>query len=632
MSIDPVRYIVLPRVVALSIMCPLLTAFTDMIGILGGDAGELVAWKQSVTEFLSIPTSAQVIDLAYSSTWGALSGLPKASTDAPQQTASWFAPGLLCATDNDGLWVLRSMYPVEWLHISELDGLPSDQLLHVALDDSANVWLGTRAGIAKLDLQLQVSHWPQDPYLSQRALTLFKGPSSHVYAGWWGGLFRIVTVPYDDELHKTGAPLVEPLPGIDEAILSTCWASALWWTAGDSLVSFLGATLHPPTGMADNSVLCIARHEDAIWLGHPAGQMSRVQTEPGQNGLPSFETWQHFSPQDGLPHSNLNCLWFHDGTLFVGSGAGLYQQSGLGTGPSFQTVDQLPPEDVRTQATWRGSHWVGGEAGLWESDGSGWWQIPLWPGASEVQSISATAETLWVTAGMGGIAARVGNSWTVPQRHPSLAVAAFADVAVSNNGIAYAATNVGVAFINNHLVAPLTPASPPDVQRLLWHDASLFVGTPLGLYRWTPGRNWQNWTILDGLPGSDVQAIAAAPAPFILLGTAQGAGFFPVALQPTDVPSDTHDLAASKSAATNICLIASRQGNLLRVPIPHEDATSMRLYDIRGRYLNEWRSDEPGFLVGRATTHNGQRLGTGLYFGRFPTKAGAQTVRVLVTP
>lgn len=36
MSIDPVRFLVLPRVAALSLMCPLLTVFTDAVGILGG--------------------------------------------------------------------------------------------------------------------------------------------------------------------------------------------------------------------------------------------------------------------------------------------------------------------------------------------------------------------------------------------------------------------------------------------------------------------------------------------------------------------------------------------------------------------------------------------------------------------
>jgi len=35
-SVDPVNYLVLPRVLALTIMCPILTAFSDLIGIFGG--------------------------------------------------------------------------------------------------------------------------------------------------------------------------------------------------------------------------------------------------------------------------------------------------------------------------------------------------------------------------------------------------------------------------------------------------------------------------------------------------------------------------------------------------------------------------------------------------------------------
>ena len=36
MSIDPVRFLVMPRTLALSLMCPLLTLFSDIIGIFGG--------------------------------------------------------------------------------------------------------------------------------------------------------------------------------------------------------------------------------------------------------------------------------------------------------------------------------------------------------------------------------------------------------------------------------------------------------------------------------------------------------------------------------------------------------------------------------------------------------------------
>ncbi|MCC6669737.1 MAG: ABC transporter permease [Planctomycetes bacterium] len=36
MSVDPVDYLVLPRVVGLTVMCPLLTIFSNMVGIFGG--------------------------------------------------------------------------------------------------------------------------------------------------------------------------------------------------------------------------------------------------------------------------------------------------------------------------------------------------------------------------------------------------------------------------------------------------------------------------------------------------------------------------------------------------------------------------------------------------------------------
>jgi phospholipid/cholesterol/gamma-HCH transport system permease protein len=36
MSVDPARYLVLPRVIAMTIMCPMLTIFSNIVGILGG--------------------------------------------------------------------------------------------------------------------------------------------------------------------------------------------------------------------------------------------------------------------------------------------------------------------------------------------------------------------------------------------------------------------------------------------------------------------------------------------------------------------------------------------------------------------------------------------------------------------
>ena len=38
MSINPVRFLVMPRLLAMLVMCPVLTVYTDMIGILGGGA------------------------------------------------------------------------------------------------------------------------------------------------------------------------------------------------------------------------------------------------------------------------------------------------------------------------------------------------------------------------------------------------------------------------------------------------------------------------------------------------------------------------------------------------------------------------------------------------------------------
>jgi len=50
-SVDPVNYLVLPRVVALTLMCPVLTAFSDFIGIFGGSIVGQIHLDVSVTFF-----------------------------------------------------------------------------------------------------------------------------------------------------------------------------------------------------------------------------------------------------------------------------------------------------------------------------------------------------------------------------------------------------------------------------------------------------------------------------------------------------------------------------------------------------------------------------------------------------
>lgn len=52
-SVDPVNYLVLPRVVALTLMCPILTAFSDFIGIFGGSIVGQIHLNVSTTFYWS---------------------------------------------------------------------------------------------------------------------------------------------------------------------------------------------------------------------------------------------------------------------------------------------------------------------------------------------------------------------------------------------------------------------------------------------------------------------------------------------------------------------------------------------------------------------------------------------------
>lgn len=57
-SVDPVNYLVLPRVVALTVMCPILTAISDFIGIFGGSIVGQVHLGVSATYYWSSVSEA----------------------------------------------------------------------------------------------------------------------------------------------------------------------------------------------------------------------------------------------------------------------------------------------------------------------------------------------------------------------------------------------------------------------------------------------------------------------------------------------------------------------------------------------------------------------------------------------
>lgn len=52
MSVDPVDFLVMPRIVAMTVMCPVVTIFTNIIGILGGGIVSQTRLNVSLTTYL----------------------------------------------------------------------------------------------------------------------------------------------------------------------------------------------------------------------------------------------------------------------------------------------------------------------------------------------------------------------------------------------------------------------------------------------------------------------------------------------------------------------------------------------------------------------------------------------------
>lgn len=477
-------------------------------GVLAGsDAGLLVRWQGARIDSLRVPTRSRVVAITHSN----LVAQKPATKGAPvgAQTAPAFQLGLVAATERDGLWILRQAWPVRWLRIGEMDGLPSREILAVLTDEYGALWAATRAGLARLSLDadtgtIRLSAWPQDPLLTQRATSLLSAPNRRVYFGYWGGLAY-----FDPNVMQ---PVVETLPGVDEGIAGIAWSDeGLWWSNGRSLRSFLGVELMLPEGVASARVCAIAAIGDEIWMGDDGGGVSIARRSGEDRG-------QHAT---GVFHGSVRNLFAFGEHTYAGPNRGLHVALRLGTGVQFQPVEAAPEGEVRAQVAWKGHHWIGGSMGLWERRDSGWWPHHLWSGASEIQSMVATAETLWATAGEGGVAFHDGTAWTVTAETCHFA----GPLAVDTRGRVAVGTDTGVMIRDGRRCEVVETLGGIPRSIAFW-GSSLVVGGESGVWlvedsgRSQRGSGWRMSRLSADV--RDVWSLAVDPLNHLWVGTGCG--------------------------------------------------------------------------------------------------------------
>ena len=543
--------------------------------IAGGADGLLVSWNGNHVDSLRVPSRSRVVGIAT---------LLVRTTDA----AVTFPPGLVVATEHDGVWVLQRVAPVQWLQLTEMDGLPSDATLDVVPDAYGCVWAATRAGLARIDADGRVTAWPHDAWLSQRATSLFHAPNRRVYFGFWNGL-----ASFDP---GEPAPRVDPSPGVSNLITGIAWsAEGLWWTDGRMQRSFLGAEIPLPQSLADARAGCLFVAADSVWVGHPAGIASVASA--------SAPRWARVAPDSAVVPGEITGFCRVNGDVYAGTAHGLYVATRLGAELRFQTVESAPSGEVRAQVVWQGRHWIGGSMGLWERRGTAWWPFQLWSGASEIHSMTATAETLWAAAGEGGLAFHDGTAWTVPSGTCSTAFAG--RVAAGPRSDTWVGTRSGIVSVHGTTLRTVAGSAGLCAQALCAWNGDLAVGTSTGLWIQSNG-TWRRLGMQDRLPSSNVLSLAVDADRSLWVGTANGvcvllaagvASFAPATWTPADNETERIDV-----------------------------------YDVRGRRIRTWLTP-PSTWDARhwdETDANGQRVASGIYFARARQRSGRATTHRIV--
>jgi hypothetical protein len=542
--------------------------------IAGGMAGLLVSWNGGQVDSLRVPCRSRVVGIAT---------LLVRTTD----TEVAFPPGLVVATEHDGVWLLRRVAPVQWLQLTERDGLPSNATLGVVEDALGCVWAATRAGLARIDAAGRVTAWPLDPWLSQRAVSLYHAPNRRVYFGFWNGLASFD--PGDTAMR------VEPAPGVHGAIAGVGWSDeGLWWTDGHVLRSFLGVELRLPQALAAPQAACLFMNGDDVWVGHRFGAASVANRAAPQ--------WEHVETEPKASDAAITSFCAVDGDVYAGSASGLYVGSRLGTELRFLPVESAPVGEVRAQVVWQGRHWIGGSMGLWERRGSAWWPVHLWSGASEIHSMTATAETLWAAAGEGGLAFHDGTAWTVPNGTCSTAFAG--PLALGPGSGVLVGTRSGVATVNGTMQRPVPGSAGLNAQAICAWGGDVVVGTRSGLWIQSAG-TWRRLGVTHGLPSADVLSLTVDAAGGLWVGTVNGVCILP----PAGTTSSDH----------------------VTGPAELHDAARVDVFDVRGRRIRTWLAP-PSWNTRDwdGTDATGRRVASGVYFAQAQRLSGPATTHRIV--
>lgn len=427
--------------------------------------------------------------------------------------------------------------------------LGDDSVFALLEDASGSLWVGTNAGLDRMDPQTSIfRHYHMDSAARGAAgrpivSSLAAGPGGAIWAGTFGSGLHEVD-PRTETIrvfqHAPGRPgsipanrVLSLLADRAGALWVGTWGGGLSRISGSALVLASGTDEVPePEGLEDRDVTGIARDEEGgLWVGMRSGTLLRRNPDKG--------SWRSYPLEN--PGSILRILPVRDQWVWLGTSRGLVRLDPRTGRSTWFTHDPDDPNSLGSGFVPAllmdrpGSLWVGtGEGGLNEIDPDGRVLRRFVNAPSDPKSLSDDYITvlhedrsgiLWVGTRSGGVNELDRRTGQVVRHQPdpgdarSLShhniTAIHEDAAGrlwiatsggglnlaerSGNSTSFTRYTAADGLVNNNVMALLED-----------DDGSLWLSTKRGLARFNPRTGaFTNYFVEDGLPSSEFEFGAA---------------------------------------------------------------------------------------------------------------------------
>ncbi|HBS85356.1 MAG: hypothetical protein A2W91_16240 [Bacteroidetes bacterium GWF2_38_335] len=521
-------------------------------------------------------------------------------TEAESGVGNNLIRGIVVDLDNN-IWLaavyhgLTKFDGTTWTHYVSADGLPSDHVYSLNVDNGNNIWVGTDLGMAMFDgvtfttyttastggalvedfvKKITIDNYNNVwiSYNNYSGLTKFTGSTWFTYtvANTGGGLpINATNITAFDALGNLwiGHPL-----GITKFTGST-WTT---WDTGDGMLSnsvesiLIDAEGNKWAGSSSG----LMRYDDANWSSYvltnglvynlvnsivslPTG-VTYFGTNAGLSKLVGTNSWTNTTELTGLIGQAVYVMAKDaSNNVWMGTNSGLAKYNGTSFGTEYYNGSQVFALTV-DQTT--GNVWAG-----FQSTGAAMYNGTTWTnyttasglGSNQVEDIAVSSTgTVWF-ATTNGLTKKTGSTWyTYTTSNSGILSNTVNTVEIDNAGNIWVGTNYGAAKFNG--TSTWTTYTYPEISDYYVTDIfidnlqNVWVGTFSGFSVYD-GTNWAQYDVPDGLVGEYVNAIKQnSSTNDIWVGTGNGVSKVTCVNPLVDFVSDTTCYTGSVTEVTTI--------------------------------------------------------------------------------